>query len=151
MLVYLISQGAVKTRRLGAIFADELLRTKPGKRAIIISLNGELGSGKTTFVQGLAKTLGAKRRITSPTFLLARAYPARRGRVLYHIDCYRVTSAKDLAALGWRDWVSRPDNIIIVEWAEKIKGILPRNTMYMEFKHGKKRNERIITIKDNNL
>jgi tRNA threonylcarbamoyladenosine biosynthesis protein TsaE len=141
-----ISQGAAKTRRLGAIFADELLRTKPGKRAIIIGLNGELGSGKTTFVQGLAKTLGVKRRITSPTFLLARAYPGQRDRTLYHIDCYRITSAKDLAALGWRDWILRPDNIIVVEWAEKISRLLPRHAIHIKFSHGKKQNERIITI-----
>lgn len=142
-----VSQGAAKTKQLGAIFTKKFLRADYGKRALVIALKGDLGAGKTTFTQGMAKAIGVKRRIASPTFLLARTYPLKHSRVLYHVDCYRITKPSELLALGWRDWISHPNHIIVIEWAEKIHRILPRNTIYtIQFKHGRKKNERIISI-----
>lgn len=138
--------GYRKTARLGAIVARELLRTAPGRGAFVIALFGDLGSGKTTFTQGFARALGVRHRITSPTFLLARAYPIKSGRTLYHIDCYRIRSSRDLVALGFRDWVAHPDHIVVIEWAEKVKRLLPKRAIRIRFSHGAHPAERIITI-----
>jgi tRNA threonylcarbamoyladenosine biosynthesis protein TsaE len=141
-----ITRSPSQTRRVGAVVALELLRTNPGKKALVLLLKGELGSGKTTFTQGFAKALGIRHRITSPTFLLARPYPVKGGRIFYHIDCYRIRSGRDLIALGFRDWIAHPDHIIVIEWAEKIQRLVPKRAIQINFSHGKKRNERIISI-----
>jgi len=123
--------------------------------ALVIGLCGELGSGKTTFVQGFVREFGIRDRITSPTFVLMKRYSipqilqkkfqvssppcfAERGRGfkfqdLYHIDCYRLESAKDLLDLGLEDTIKNPENIILIEWPEKIKKALPRNSIFLKF------------------
>jgi tRNA threonylcarbamoyladenosine biosynthesis protein TsaE len=144
-LRHIRTTSPAQTKQLGALFAKKMLGGKASKRALILALEGELGSGKTTFLQGFARALGIP-RITSPTFLLSRAYPIKESRTLYHIDCYRVQSGRELVKLGFRDWISHPDHIIVIEWAEKVKNFLPKNTIRIRFYHGKKQNERIILI-----
>ena len=145
-----------QTQKLGEILAKEL------KGGEIICLSGVLGSGKTTFAQGVLKGLGAKGPFTSPTFVVMKKYkifskvrpfppPHRRipqGQTLknvYHIDAYRVGS-KDILDLGWEEIVADKNNIIIVEWAERIKTIVPRNAIWLGFEHLKE-DEWEITIK----
>ncbi len=140
------TKNKFQTARLGRIIAKEILRTIPENKAFVVALFGELGSGKTTFVQGFSKELGVKQGSPSPTFLLVRAYPIKYGRTLYHIDCYRIKSLKELIALGLRDWIKHQDHILIIEWAEKIKSFLPGYAVRIYFSHGKTKNERIIEI-----
>jgi len=144
-----ISKNASQTQRIGKILAEELLREKRvRKHAIVFALTGELGAGKTTFVQGFKKGLGISTHTPSPTFLIVRAYPAKnKNLTLWHIDCYRIKSPRDITELGFHDWVSHPDHIIVIEWGDRIKRILPKNTIHIYFEHGKKLNERIISIK----
>lgn len=154
-----LSTSAAETKRIGRIAAEELLKsalakprsrasTLPGRRAAVFALIGELGSGKTTFLQGFGKGLGIKRTLPSPTFLLARAYPVRRKFTLYHIDCYRIKSSRDILDLGFRDWISHPDHIVVIEWADRIRRMLPKNSAWIIFSHGRKKNERSIDIKN---
>ncbi len=82
-------------------------------------MQGELGAGKTHFVQGLAKALGVLENVPSPTYMLMREYPIASGR-LYHIDTWRFHSSADLAALGFDELV-KPGNIIAIEWVQKVK------------------------------
>lgn len=99
----------------------------------VIALEGELGAGKTTFVQGFAKGLGIKEKIISPTFVLIRQHkilPAGR-QVLYHIDLYRI---ENLNGLGLEEILKDPENIALIEWAEKIKDLLPKDTVKISFK-----------------
>ena len=119
-----------ETRKLAKLLAQEILK-KPlkKKRALIIGLQGELGSGKTTFIQSLAKGLCIKNKITSPTFVLMKRY-----KNFYHIDCYRIKNYKDILALDFQEIISNPQNIIVIEWAEKIQKILPENTIWIKFK-----------------
>jgi tRNA threonylcarbamoyladenosine biosynthesis protein TsaE len=94
-----------------------------------------LGSGKTTFVQGLAKGLGIKDKILSPTFVLMKNYKIpSTNKQFYHIDCYRIKQAQDLSALGLEKLFLNPQNIIAIEWAERIKKILPEDTIVLNFK-----------------
>ena len=127
----LITTNKAETQSLARELAREIIRKKQ-KQALVIGLKGDLGGGKTTFVQGFAKGLGIKQKILSPTFVILKRFNIKR-RTFYHIDCYRIKSFKELISLGFREIVSDPKNIIIIEWAEKIKNILPKNTQWIEF------------------
>lgn len=108
--------------------AGELLKTRPKKHALVLALSGELGSGKTTFVQGLAKGLGIKEKIKSPTFVIIKRYTLNAGRYkkFIHIDAYRLRRPKEILALGWRELANNPKNLIAVEWARHIQKVLPK-------------------------
>jgi len=119
-----------ETNRLAKILAQEIIK-KPlkNKKALVIGLEGELGSGKTTFVKAFAKGLGIKKRLTSPTFVLMKNY-----KNFYHIDCYRIKSYKNILDLDFKEIIFNPKNIIIIEWAERVKKILPKDTLWIKFK-----------------
>lgn len=132
-----ITNSAKETEKLGEKFAKEL----PGR---IFALTGELGSGKTTFVKGFARELGVKRRVISPSFIFVRSYGLN-ARRLYHIDLYRIDSIGETKSLGLEEIWSNPYNIVIIEWAEKIKKILPKERIDIKFEYMDK-NKREITI-----
>lgn len=133
-----ITDSAVATQKLGQQLAQRL------KGGETIGLIGELGSGKTTFVQGLAKGLGIKKRIISPTFVFIRPHslPAKQG-VLYHVDLYRIGGSDEVRGLGLEEIWSEPRNIVVIEWAEKIKKILPEKTIKAFFEYLGKNKRRI--------
>lgn len=119
-----------ETNRLAKILAREIIKKSlKTETALIIGLEGELGSGKTTFIKAFAKGLGIKKRLTSPTFVLMKNY-----RNFYHIDCYRIKSYKDILGLDFQEIISNPKNIILIEWAEKVKKILPKDVIWIKFK-----------------
>lgn len=135
-LKYLTNKPS-QTRKLGEVLAKEVLKTKPLEKALVIGLEGDLGGGKTTFLQGFAKGLGIKQRITSPTFIIMKKFkiqsPKFRIQNLYHIDCYRAEKPKEILDLGFKKIVSSPKNIIIIEWADRIHKILPTGTTILKF------------------
>ena len=151
------SNSPLQTKKI----ASKILPKLKGKN--IICLYGELGAGKTTFVQGLAKALGIKKRLTSPTFILLKEYkvashqpPATRMGInwkletgnwkhLIHVDCYRLASEKDLKSIDLTEIWEDKQNLVIIEWAEKFSQILPRQRIDIKFEHTGK-NKRKITI-----
>ena len=130
-----------QTQKLGENFAKEVLKLKPKKGAIVLALHGNLGGGKTTFLQGFAKGLGVKDKILSPTFVIQKRFDN-----FYHIDCYRFKKANEILELGFEKIISDPKNIIAIEWPEKIKKLLPKKVINIEFKFLNE-NEREIRIK----
>ena len=122
------------TARTGVVARDIIASLAPHSRATVIALSGDLGAGKTQFAKGVANTLGIERTVTSPTFLIMRSYETRRGawKRLFHLDCYRVDDPAELRALGWDEIITNPDNIIVVEWAERISAILPEETVWVD-------------------
>lgn len=115
----------------------------------IICLFGELGSGKTTFAQGFGQYFGLQ-RIISPTFILHRSYRLKkRGKInfLHHIDLYRIQNSGEISVLGLSDFIEREDSVTIIEWPEKIMGLLPkkRREIYFEYLTDQ---ERKIIVKD---
>lgn len=100
----------------------------------IIALYGSLGSGKTTFIQGLAKSLGIEKRVLSPTFVFIRQYELARDNKFYHVDLYRLDSGKDVDAIGLAEILEDKDALVAIEWPEKIEKFLPKNTMKIKFK-----------------
>ncbi|MBC8295656.1 MAG: tRNA (adenosine(37)-N6)-threonylcarbamoyltransferase complex ATPase subunit type 1 TsaE [Pelagibacterales bacterium] len=135
----IITKSAGETQKVGRFLAGEIKKEKRVEgKAVIIALEGDLGGGKTTFVQGFAKGLGIKDKITSPTFVIFKKYD-----FFYHIDCYRIKD-KDLLELDFNEIINNYKNIVIIEWAEKIKKILPKNTLWMKFEYLDKNKRKII-------
>ncbi len=89
----------------------------------VIGLIGDLGTGKTAFSKGIAAGLGVKNTVTSPTFVIMKIYEGK--KKLVHIDAYRLTSYEDLRAIGIEDYLNRKDTVIVIEWADRLKGELP--------------------------
>jgi len=109
-----------------------------------LALVGELGSGKTTFVQGVASAFGIKGYLVSPTFILIRKYkigiiPENKFlRDFYHIDLYRINGKNikdEIENLGLKEIISGSGNVVLIEWAEKIKKFLPENTYWVNFSY----------------
>lgn len=120
------------------------------QRRSIIALFGQLGSGKTTFVQGLAMGLGVRERIISPTFIIVREHKFQTAnkkiKTLYHIDLYRVDE-EGLESLGLEEIFSDREALVVIEWAEKIEKLLPKGAIKVYFTY-KTENEREISINE---
>lgn len=115
--------------------------------ALIVGLYGDLGSGKTTFTQAVAKIFGIKEDITSPTFVIEKIYDTGKNnfKKLVHIDAYRLESPKELSALDWEKTMGDPKNIIFIEWPERVLEVIPKNHAKIYFKFLSE-NEREIEI-----
>lgn len=122
--------AALARRALGAWEASP-------ERATVVGLVGDLGAGKTTFVQALARELGVREAVTSPTFVLEKIYPlptSQSFRQVVHLDAYRLNSPEELIKIGWADLIAEPRTLVLVEWADKIEAILPRDAVIIKFK-----------------
>lgn len=165
-----LSRSPFETKKIGKAFGKKFLKIKkpsfrakkknklparrayfePGEKkgALVLGLEGDLGGGKTTFLQGFAKGLGIKQRITSPTFVIMKKYEVRGAKKrkrqflslqasrfkLYHIDCYRLKRVKEILSIGFKEIISNPQNIVAIEWADRIKKILPKDVLLLKFK-----------------
>ena len=125
----LTSHSPKETQKIASKLAKRL------KKREVLCLFGDLGGGKTTFIQGLAKGLGIKKRVTSPSFVLMRKYPVKGHLVtsLYHIDCYRIKSYKEILDIGFNEILEDKNAVIAIEWADKIKEILPKERLDIKF------------------
>lgn len=125
-----ITRSVKETKEL----AKELVKSL--KAGQVIGLSGDLGAGKTAFTQGLAKALGVKSIVNSPTFVLMKVYEARHKviKTLVHIDAYRLDEGSNLEALGIEEYMADPQTLVVVEWVEKIKKIMPKGVKYYNFK-----------------
>lgn len=142
------TKSVKETRETAKSFLHSIKKRSKG-RPLILALEGNLGSGKTVFTQGLARVLGIKEKVASPTFVLLKIYqlPPRIGfKYLVHIDCYRLDSAKDLLGLGFKNLLKDKYAILVIEWADRIRKLLPKNTLRILFKHGRSFNERLLQI-----
>jgi tRNA threonylcarbamoyladenosine biosynthesis protein TsaE len=105
------------------VLAEHFAKTLKG--GDFLAFYGDLGAGKTTFIQGLAKGLGIKKRIISPTFIIMRHY-ALKLKNFYHVDLYRTQSRNDLLGIGLDQIIQDENNIVALEWAEKMGNLMPK-------------------------
>jgi tRNA threonylcarbamoyladenosine biosynthesis protein TsaE len=124
----LISNSAIQTKRIGAQLADLL------EGGEVIGLEGDLGTGKTCLVQGLANGLGVDGPVTSPTFTLIQEYVLAAGpvRTLYHVDLYRLTRpVEETFGIGLDELLEQPDGVVAIEWADRISSALPDERLWV--------------------
>ncbi len=118
----------------------------PQTAAVVLALKGDLGSGKTTFTQTLARALGVTEPVTSPTFVIMKGYELE-GQIfdtLIHIDAYRLETSVEMTVLGFANLIATPRILIVIEWAEKISDLLPEQTINLTFNI--EGDERVITL-----
>lgn len=146
-MISFISKNEKQTRRIAERLGQSLLGQRT-RKALTIGLKGDLGGGKTTFIKGLAKSLSVRERMLSPTFIILRAFEISKQpnfKEFYHLDCYRLKDGRDLLELGLNDIFNNPENIVAIEWVDRIKDIRPRIDIRIEFKWLDK-NKRLIRI-----
>jgi tRNA threonylcarbamoyladenosine biosynthesis protein TsaE len=113
--------------------------------ATVVGLTGELGAGKTTLAQAVAKLLSVADSIQSPTFVVMKTYTPAAGSFtkFVHMDAYRIDSLDELAPLRFADVLQEPNTLVLIEWPERIKEALPSDTFHISIDHAG--DERIIT------
>ena len=121
-----VTQDPQETIQLGEHFAAFV------EKGDVFSFVGELASGKTTFIKGILKGLNFDKPVTSPTFTLVNEYDAK--FPVIHIDCYREDEQERWIKLGMNDYMDE-ENVVIIEWADKMKSLLPINTIQIQFSH----------------
>lgn len=120
---------------------------KPGD---VVCLEGDLGAGKTTFTQGLAKALGVPGRVTSPTFCIVQEHRAERASpgapsLLVHMDLYRLHGEDDVLAIGWEDYLEE-GAVAVVEWPERAGSLIPPDALHIEFRHAEGDESRSVRL-----
>ena len=148
----IISRSIKETQNIASDWLGSLepvadVASAGGGEATVVALNGHLGSGKTTFTQAVARTLGIGENITSPTFVIMKIYEipvddkkdaAKTGsqfKRLVHIDAYRLERGEELGALDFEDVVADPGNLVLIEWAENVKDGLPDGVEKIDFEY----------------
>ena len=139
----IITTNAQETEKLGETIGLDLKSGKIKNR--VLAFYGDLGSGKTTFIQGLAKGLGIAKRLLSPTFVFCRQYELEKG-LLYHVDLYRIKEVQEAQGLGLEEMFADRESVTLVEWADRIKEMLPRERMDIALEY-MDNEQRKITIK----
>ncbi len=119
--------------RAAQVVLDDLPARTDG--ATLVTLSGELGAGKTAFVQSVAHLLGITETVTSPTFVIEKEYDVTEGGFehLAHIDAYRLTGERELETIGWRELLVRPKTLVLLEWPERIPEVLKAAYAHLSF------------------
>ena len=134
-----VTKNERETQKLGEALAKEA-RFFHSSRALVIALEGNLGAGKTVFAKGFARGLGIKEEMKSPTFILMRAFQipsaSRRSKKLFlHFDAYRISNAKEFKQIGFKNFLKDPQNILLVEWSDRVESLLPKDRVQIRIKH----------------
>jgi len=133
-----IAKNIEENNEIAEIFLKKILSTK-NKGASVVALSGNLGAGKTSFTQSIARELGVKNKVISPTFVIIKKYSLKKGlyKFLFHIDAFRLKNEKELINLGWKEIISNKDHLVFIEWPEIEKKIIPKNSFRVKISHTK--------------
>lgn len=136
--IRIVTKNEEETRKVAKTLLKEWFSlNKKNDSSWLVCLRGDLGGGKTTFAKGLAEELGVKETVGSPTFVIMKKYisskSANKKYILYHFDCYRIHDPKDVLDLGWEEIIEGKNNIILVEWPERIEKVLPEKKLNVKF------------------
>jgi tRNA threonylcarbamoyladenosine biosynthesis protein TsaE len=145
MAFKIISKSSSETKKIGELLAKTLFGGE------IIGLIGDLGGGKTTFIQGLALGLKIKEQISSPTFVVFKKYRVsshKKIKWLQHFDLYRIKNAEELLDLGFDEIINQTNSVSVIEWADRVFEILPKNYLKISFRYIGKNSREIIFSSD---
>jgi tRNA threonylcarbamoyladenosine biosynthesis protein TsaE len=137
--IELLCRDAMATRAAGAAIAEVL---QPGD---VVLLDGDLGAGKTTMTQGLARALGVTETVTSPTFTLIRSYPTGAGFELYHADVYRLEMLSEIVDLGLSEMIE-DRGAAVIEWGERAASVLGNDLLHVRITHTDTDGERHVVM-----
>lgn len=141
----LISKDTKDTAKIASDFVQKIVTlmqegsTNNNQYACVVGLSGNLGTGKTTFTQTVAKILGIKDKVISPTFVIMKRYGLKNKvfKNFFHLDAYRLKNEKELTVLNWQEIISNPENLVFVEWPELIKKGMPKKHHKIKISHTK--------------
>ena len=133
LFMHQVSRNLEDTARIAGEF---LASIEKGERATVVALQGDLGAGKTAFAQEVGKLLGVSDNMASPTFVIEKIYDIDWNgfEKLIHIDAYRLESEKELLHLGWEEVVREPENLVVIEWPERVSSLIPSDAKRVQFK-----------------
>ncbi len=137
MKIKIVSESPKETQKIASFFMEAVLsRYNPKRKGLVISLEGQLGGGKTEFLKGIARFLKLKEKVFSPTFLIMKSFSCKTRffKTLWHLDCYRIKKPKEIKELDFSEIIKNPQNLIFIEWGNKIKKILPKGHLKIRFK-----------------
>lgn len=124
------------------------LHKKEDEGALVLCFRGDLGSGKTTLTKAIAKELSIKEDIVSPTYVIMKRYSISKDDFenMFHIDAYRIEKEEEILVLGWEEIIKNENNLVLVEWPEKIEKYLPEKRIEIKLTQ-KSEEEREIVVK----
>ncbi len=134
------SKGIKETKEIAKMFLGKILKDKkPQKGALVVGLVGDLGAGKTTFVQAVAKHLGVKNKVNSPTFVIIKKYliKNKKHKFLFHLDAYRLKNEGELLHLGWDDIIKNKEHLVFIECPENVSGVITKDSKFIKISHTK--------------
>ncbi len=137
-MVLLTLASPAQTRRFARVLAALL------QPPALVTVDGDLGTGKTTMVREVLRARGVRGAVTSPSFTLAQSYHGTRGQVLHHLDLYRLASGADVDLFAWDDYLG-PEALTFVEWPAAGQGVLPPADVRLELEH-RTRNSRTARL-----
>ena len=115
----MLSKNPKETEKIAKLFLEKILKTKPRiEGALLVALSGDLGAGKTAFTQSVAKHLGVKNKISSPTFVILKKYPIKKlknYKFFFHLDAYRLKNENELLHLGWEEIIGNKEHLVFIE------------------------------------
>ena len=128
-----VSKSTEETNKVASNFLNTL---EIGNAATVVALQGDLGAGKTAFAQEVGKILGVEENLRSPTFVIEKIYKidCNGFKNLIHIDAYRLEKESELLHLGWQELISELENLVLIEWPERVSGIIPSHAKKINFR-----------------
>lgn len=135
--------GQVFEADLGSLpkLTEELFKYFGGQSIFVF--RGELGAGKTTLIKNICTFLGVKDKVSSPTFSIVNEYKAKSQKLIYHFDCYRIEDEEEALDIGIEEYLDSGE-LCLIEWPEKIEGLLPQNRVEIEIIPNKEKRKFII-------
>ena len=124
-----LTRNEAETEAFAAAVAKML---PPGS---VIALTGDLGAGKTVFTRGFARALGISEAVSSPTYTIVQEYRTPDGRDFFHLDLYRISDEYSALGFGVDEYLDDPEAFSLVEWPERIAGIMPEHTVRVNIRH----------------
>jgi len=128
-----VSESLEETKEIAKNFLNSI---SDSEYATVVTLEGNLGAGKTAFAQAVGELLEVKEGLRSPTFVIEKIYQIdfKNFKRLIHIDAYRLEKESELLHLGWEEIIKEPENLILIEWPENVAAIIPESAKVIKFR-----------------